>query len=131
VFSGLAGAGRKTGAVALSWWRELFHRMQFDPVRDIELDNPQGPIHHGRFYTMVDATKANQMSPSDADLFATLTYLCESKEIDHGLLHTSTLDSMGHRFGHAKREMSDACYGTIPGALTRQVIPITSVMAKS
>jgi predicted AlkP superfamily pyrophosphatase or phosphodiesterase len=110
VFSELAGAGRKTGAVALSWWSELFQRMPFDPVRDIELDSPQGPIHHGRFHTMADATDANQMSPSDADLFATLTYLCEAKGIDYGLLHSSTLDSMGHRFGHGKREMSDACY---------------------
>jgi len=84
--------------------------MPFDPVRDIELDSSDGPIHHGRFHTMSDATDANQMSPSDADLFATLTYLCEVKGIDYGLLHTSTLDSMGHRFGHGKREMSDACY---------------------
>ena len=110
MFSELAGAERKTGAVALSWWSELFHRMPFDPVRDIELDSPEGPIHHGRFHTMADATDANQMSPSDADLFATLTYLCEAKGIDYGLLHTSTLDSMGHGFGHGKREMSDACY---------------------
>ena len=110
VFSVLAGTGRRTGAVALSWWSELFRRMPFDPVRDIECDTPEGPIHHGRFHTMADATDANQMSPSDADLFATLTYLCEAKALDYGLLHTSTLDSMGHRFGHGRKEMSDACY---------------------
>ncbi len=110
VFSQLAKAGRKTGAVALSWWSELFNQMPFDPVRHIELESPKGPIHHGRFHTMADATMANQMSPSDADLFANLTYLCEVKGLDYGLLHTSTLDSMGHRFGHGVREMSDACY---------------------
>jgi predicted AlkP superfamily pyrophosphatase or phosphodiesterase len=110
VFSQLAKAGRKTGAVALSWWSELFYQMPFDPVRHIELESPKGPIHHGRFHTMADATMANQMSPSDADLFANLTYLCEVKGLDYGLLHTSTLDSMGHRFGHGVREMSDACY---------------------
>ena len=110
VFSVLAGTGRRTGAVALSWWSELFRRTPFDPVRDIECDTSEGPIHHGRFHTMADATDANQMSPSDADLFATLTYLCEAKALDYGLLHTSTLDSMGHRFGHGRKEMSDACY---------------------
>ena len=46
----------------------------------------------------------------DDDLFATSTYLCEAKGLDYGLLHTSTLDSMGHRFGHGRKEMSDACY---------------------
>ena len=110
IFSELARNGRKTGAVALSWWSELFHEMPFDPVRHIELDAAEGPIHHGRFHTMADATEANQMSPADADLFATLTHLCEVRGIDYGLLHTSTLDSMGHRFGHGTREMSDACY---------------------
>lgn len=110
IFSQLAASGRRSGAVALSWWSELFYRMPFDPVLDIEFDNENGPIHHGRFHTMADATDANQMSPSDADLFANLTYLCATKGLDYGLLHTSTLDSMGHRFGHDCREMNDACY---------------------
>lgn len=59
---------------------------------------------------MADAFEANQMSPSVADLFATSTCLCEAKRNDYGLLHTSTLDSMGYRFGHGKREMSNAYY---------------------
>jgi predicted AlkP superfamily pyrophosphatase or phosphodiesterase len=49
------------------------------------------------------------MTPSDADLFATLTMLCERHRIDYGLLHTCTLDSMGHRFGHDCTEMDHAC----------------------
>jgi predicted AlkP superfamily pyrophosphatase or phosphodiesterase len=52
----------------------------------------------------------NQMTPSDADLFATLTMLCERHGIDYGMLHTCTLDSMGHRFGHDCTEMDHACY---------------------
>jgi predicted AlkP superfamily pyrophosphatase or phosphodiesterase len=52
----------------------------------------------------------NQMTPSDVDLFATLTMLAERFGIDYGILHTCTLDSMGHRFGHDCIEMDHACY---------------------
>ena len=50
------------------------------------------------------------MTPADVDLFATLTRLCEVKGIDYGILHSCTLDSMGHRFFHDCEEMDDACY---------------------
>jgi bisphosphoglycerate-independent phosphoglycerate mutase (AlkP superfamily) len=36
--------------------------------------------------------------------------LCARKGIDYGILHTCTLDSMGHRFFHECEEMDDACY---------------------
>jgi predicted AlkP superfamily pyrophosphatase or phosphodiesterase len=52
----------------------------------------------------------NQMTPSDADLFATLTMLTERFGIDYGILHTCTLDSMGHRFGHECTEMDKALF---------------------
>lgn len=52
----------------------------------------------------------NQMTPSDVDLFATLTMLTRRFSIDYGILHTCTLDSMGHRFGHDCIEMDHACY---------------------
>ena len=50
------------------------------------------------------------MTPSDVDLFATLTRLCEAKGVDYGMLHSCTLDSMGHRFFHDCAEMDHACY---------------------
>ena len=52
----------------------------------------------------------NQMTPSDVDLFATLTMLTRRFGIDYGILHTCTLDSMGHRFGHDCIEMDHAVY---------------------
>ena len=52
----------------------------------------------------------NQMTPSDVDLFATLTRMTELHGIDYGILHTCTLDSMGHRFYHDCEEMDHACY---------------------
>lgn len=110
IFSELTKAGRKTGAVAHSFWSELFNRAPFDLVRDIEYDEPMGPITHGRFHTMTGYGQTNQMTPSDVDLFATLTRLCEKHGIDYGMLHTCTLDSMGHRFFHDCEQMDHACY---------------------
>ncbi|MCB2129087.1 MAG: alkaline phosphatase family protein [Rhodobacteraceae bacterium] len=111
VFSQVHGAGGRTGAVAHSFWSEFFNRAPFDPVRDIEYDEPgTSPISHGRFHTMTGYGHDNQMTPCDADLFATLTMLCERHGIDYGMLHSCTLDSMGHRFGHDCIEMDTACY---------------------
>ncbi len=110
VFSEASKAGLKTGAVTHSFWSEFFNRHPFDLVRDIEYDEPEGPITHGRFHTMTGDSSYNQMTPADVDLFATLTLLCERKGIDYGILHTCTLDSMGHRFFHDCEEMDDACY---------------------
>lgn len=122
VFSEVVRAGGVTGAVTHSFWSEFFNRFPFDPVRDLEYEEPGGPITHGRFHTMAGDSAYNQMTPSDADLFATLTMLCERKGIDYGLLHTCTLDSMGHRFFHDCEEMDDACYRmdeTLAGFLPR------------
>lgn len=110
IFSEVTRAGGLTGAVAHSFWSEFFNRAPFDPVRDLEYDEPgQGPISHGRFHTMTGYGHDNQMTPSDVDLFATLTMLCERKGIHYGMLHTCTLDSMGHRFGHECTQMDNAC----------------------
>ena len=110
VFSELSRAGKKTGAVTHSYWSEFFNRAPFDVVRDIEYDEPGGPITHGRFHTMKGYGHANQMTPADYDLFGTLTRLAEVKGIDYGILHTCTLDSMGHRFFHDCEEMDHACF---------------------
>lgn len=111
VFSEVTKAGGKTGAVAHSFWSEFFNRAPFDPVRDIEYDEPgTSPISHGRFHSMTGYGHDNQMTPCDADLFATLTMLAERHGIDYGMLHTCTLDSMGHRFGHDCIQMDLACF---------------------
>lgn len=110
IFSELRKAGGVTGAVAHSFWSEFFNRAPFDPVRDLEYDEPgSASINHGRFHTMSGYNLINQMTPSDADLFATLTMLCDRFGLTYGMLHTCTLDSMGHRFGHDCVQMDDAC----------------------
>ena len=110
IFSEVAKAGGKSGAVTHSYWSEFFNRHPFDYVRDIEYDEPEGPIHHGRFHTMAGYNHDNQMTPSDVDLFATLTSLTRRFGIDYGILHTCTVDSLGHRFGQGVVEMDNALY---------------------
>jgi predicted AlkP superfamily pyrophosphatase or phosphodiesterase len=110
VFSQTRVAGGVTGAVAHSFWSEFFNRHPFDYVRDIEYDDPDSDtINHGRFHTMTASGLINQMTPSDVDLFATLTNLCLRFGLNYGMLHTCTLDSMGHRFFHESQEMDHAC----------------------
>ncbi len=109
IFSQVTKAGGKTGAVTHTYWSEFFHRHPLDLVRDLEYDEPGAPITHGRFHSMTGYGRDNQMTPSDVDLFATLTMLTKRFGIDYGILHTCTLDSMGHRFGHDCVEMDNAC----------------------
>ena len=111
IFSQVRKSGGVTGAVAHSFWSEFFNRSPFDFVRDIEYDEPDSDtINHGRFHTMTGYGLVNQMTPSDVDLFATLTNLCARFSLDYGMLHTCTLDSMGHRFFHDAQEMDHACF---------------------
>ena len=106
VFAQVREGGGVTGAVAHSFWSEFFNRHPFDYVRDIEYDEPDSAtINHGRFHTMTGYGASNQMTPSDVDLFATLTNLCLRFGLNYGMLHTCTLDSMGHRFFHECQEM--------------------------
>lgn len=108
IFSQVKSAGGVTGAVTHSLWSEYFNR-PWDFVRDIEYDDPEGPISHGRFHTMSGASKFNNMTPCDADLFATLSMLVERFGIDYGIYHSCTLDSLGHRLGHDNADMDGAC----------------------
>ncbi|MBD3662622.1 alkaline phosphatase family protein [Sulfitobacter aestuariivivens] len=110
VFAQVRAGGGVTGAVAHSFWSEFFNRHPFDYVRDIEYDEPDSDtINHGRFHTMTGYGMINQMTPSDVDLFGTLTNLCQRFGLNYGMLHTCTLDSMGHRFFHDCQEMDHAC----------------------
>lgn len=111
VFSQVREGGGTTGAVTHSYWSQFFNRHPYDPVRDVEYDEPESKsINHGRFHSMTGYGKDNQMTPSDVDLFGTLTNLCLRFGLDYGILHTCTLDSMGHRYFHDCQEMDHACF---------------------
>ena len=111
VFAQTRAAGGVTGAVAHSFWSQFFNRHPFDYVRDVEYDEPESDtINHGRFHTMTGYGLVNQMTPSDVDLFGSLTNLALRFGLNYGMLHTCTLDSMGHRFFHESAEMDKACF---------------------
>lgn len=111
VFSQVREGGGVTGAVTHSYWSQFFNRHPYDPVRDVEYDEVDSKtINHGRFHSMTGYGKDNQMTPSDVDLFGTLTNLCLRFNLDYGILHTCTLDSMGHRYFHDCQEMDHACF---------------------
>ncbi len=111
IFSQVRQADGITGAVGHSFWSELFCRAPFDSIQDIEYDEPMNDaINYGRFHTMAGYNYDNQMTPCDIDLFASLTQLCNRFSLDYGLLHSSTLDSMGHRYGHDCYEIDKACF---------------------
>jgi len=99
----------RTGAVTRSYWSELFNRAPWDSVRDIEYVDPDDPISHGQFHTMAGVSIFNHATPSDADLYATLSMLVQPHQIDYGIYHSCTLDSMGHRVGHDCAAMDTAC----------------------
>lgn len=123
IFSQTRLAGGVTGAVTHSWWSEFFNRAPFDLVRDIEYDEPESPsINHGRFHTMSGYDHVNQATPADIDLFATLTSLCQRFALTYGILHTCTLDSIGHRFGHDCGEMDHAC--ALLDAMLARFLPV-------
>jgi len=111
IFSQVRKGGGVTGAVTHSFWSEFFNRHPFDYVRDVEYDEPDSDsINHGRFHTMTGYGHANQMTPCDLDLFASLTNLSLRFGLNYGILHTCTLDSMGHRFYHDCEQMDHACF---------------------
>jgi predicted AlkP superfamily pyrophosphatase or phosphodiesterase len=111
VFSQVRAGGGITGGVAHSFWSEFFNRHPFNHVRDVEYDEPDSnTINHGRFHTMAGYGHDNQMTPSDADLFAKLTNLSQRFGLNYGMLHTCTLDCMGHRFFHESNQMDRACF---------------------
>jgi len=126
IFSEVRKAGGVTAAVTHSFWSEFFNRAPFNPITDIEYDEPDSSsINHGRFHTMTGYGHTNQMTPCDADLFATLSMLIQRHHIDYGILHTCTLDSMGHRFKHDCEAMDDACF-----LLDAQLAPFISQWRK-
>ena len=84
-------AGKVTAAAAYSWFSELYNRAPYDPIEDGEVDNPDLPIQHGRFYT--------QDEYPDIDLFYTAARLVRRFQPDYLLIHPMGMDYTGEKFG--------------------------------
>ena len=125
VFSQVRKGGGVTGAVTHSFWSQFFNRHPFDLVRDLEYDEPDSEtINHGRFHTMTGYGQINQMTPSDVDLFATLSMLCGRFEgVDErvleafGIQEVSLGDFVMTGGEIAAQAMLDATVRLLPGVL--------------
>jgi predicted AlkP superfamily pyrophosphatase or phosphodiesterase len=65
---------------------------------------------------MAGENKALTATPSDIDLFWQMSLLIQRHRPDYFLFHSSTLDSLGHRYGFDSIEIDKNCY-TIDAAL--------------
>ncbi|WP_322097143.1 alkaline phosphatase family protein [Pelagibius sp. Alg239-R121] len=110
IFSEARRAGRTTAAAAHSFFSSYFQRAPFDIFRDLEVDDESLPIQHARFYTMTGETKGNMAVPSEADLFAQSAIMIDRHQPDYLLIHSSTVDSTGHRYGPDSAEMDHVVY---------------------
>jgi predicted AlkP superfamily pyrophosphatase or phosphodiesterase len=92
VFGVASAAGRTTAAVAYHWISELYNTGRaFDPMADVECDDPSLPIAHGRFYFTDDHP--------DEHVFATAAHLTTSRAPDFLLVHPMGVDNAGHEHG--------------------------------
>jgi predicted AlkP superfamily pyrophosphatase or phosphodiesterase len=92
VFGIASQAGRTTGAVAYHWISELYNTgRRFDPMVDVECDDPSLPIQHGRFYFTDDHP--------DEHVFATAMRLTAVHQPDYLLVHPMGIDAVGHALG--------------------------------
>lgn len=110
IFSEARKAGRTTAAAAHSFFSSYFQRAPFDIYRDLEVDDESLPIQHARFYSMTGETKGNMATPAEADLFAQAAIMIDRHQPDYLLIHSSTIDSTGHRYGPDSAEMDHVVY---------------------
>ena len=107
VFGLLRQAGRPTGAVAHYFFSELYNKTPYEPLRDMEVDDPALDIRHGRFYSEQGYSKANLNLPSNLDLFTRATFMIRRHHPDYLLIHSFAPDSVGHIYGANSKEYRD------------------------
>lgn len=104
VFSAIKRAGRTSAAVAHSYFHSLYGDSPFDPFAHCEIDDLDATIVHARYYSMDGSSSANPAVPSEIDLCAQAVRLAERHLPDYLLLHSSSVDTLGHVFGGGSAE---------------------------
>ncbi len=112
VFGLVRAAGRVTGAVAHYNFSELYNRAPYDPLHDMEVDDPQLDIQHGRFYSEQGYSKANLHLPSELDLFTRASLLIRRHHPDYLLIHSFAPDAVGHIYGANSVEFHHEVWAT-------------------
>lgn len=121
IFSACRQHGLRTAAVAQSYFFTLYQSRAYDPLRDVECDDPNETIQYGRFYSMEGYGPTNAVAPAEIDLCAQANILIQRHEPSYLLLHSCSADTLGHTFGGGSAEYLKQAWH-IDNALAR-VIP--------
>ncbi|MFD2203996.1 alkaline phosphatase family protein [Kiloniella antarctica] len=97
VFDQLHQGNYKTAAVAHSYFHSLYNG-PYDPIEHVEVEDETKAIQYARFYSMEGYSGANICAPAEIDLCAQATHLIRRNDPDYLLLHTSSVDSTGHKY---------------------------------
>lgn len=121
IFSLARAAGRRTAAVAHSYFFTLYQSRGYDPLWDVEIDDEAEAIQHGRFYSMEQYGASNACAPAEIDLCAQANLLIRAHQPDYLLLHSCSVDTLGHIYGGDSAEYRKQVW-CVDNALAR-VIP--------
>jgi predicted AlkP superfamily pyrophosphatase or phosphodiesterase len=91
VFQLARDAGKTTAAAAHAWFSELYNHAPYDPAHDVQVDDPERLIQHGRFY-LHDGTP-------DSEVFAWAANLVQRYSPDYLLVHPMGQDYLGELHG--------------------------------
>jgi len=95
-----------TAATAHSFFSTLYNEDPYIPIRDQEVNDPDKAIQNGRFYSENGYTAFNIALPSDYDLMNQASMLINRYKPHYLMIHSSTCDSIGHKFGGNSSEYS-------------------------
>ena len=104
VFSLAKAAGKRTAAVAHEYFHRLYTGLPWDAMRSIEHADEACDLQFGRFYSMEGYGAMNACAPAEIDLCAQATILMERHAPDYLLLHSCSIDTLGHTFGGDSKE---------------------------
>lgn len=121
VFSACQRAGLNTAAVAHSYFFNLYCNQSYNLLEHTEWHDETSAIQNGRFYSMEAYCKMNICAPAEIDLCAQTLQLIRNHSPDYLLLHSCSVDSIGHACGGKSREYHKQIY-QVDAALGR-VIP--------
>jgi len=98
LFSVINASGRTAGVVAHSYFHTLYGGSQYDPFLHCEIDDVNEPIAYARYYSMDGYRVENACVPAEIDLCAQIWGLAKRHKPDYLLLHSCSIDTLGHWF---------------------------------
>ena len=120
IFSMTRAAGLRTAAVAQEYFHKLYAGKPWDQLRSIEHHDENSDIQHGRFYSMEGYGAFNAVAPAEIDLCAQMTLMMERHDPHYILLHSCSIDTLGHTFGGDSREYRRQVW-QVDNALSRAI----------